>query len=54
MVEIVGEIGVNHNGNMAMAKPCANCMNLIYKYKIDTIYFTNVCGEWEILKISYK
>lgn len=45
-------IRINNNGNVDMSKPCEGCQNVIKSYKIDTVWYSNKNGEFEILPIK--
>lgn len=38
-------VRITKGGNLAMARPCEHCLNLINKYKIKVVYYTGVQGQ---------
>lgn len=37
---------ITKKGNPALSKPCPGCINLLRKYKINRIYFTDIDGYY--------
>jgi deoxycytidylate deaminase len=45
-------IRVDNNGQLAMSKPCEGCQRMLEHYQVDTIWYTNRKGEFEVLPIK--
>lgn len=45
-------IRINNNGELDMSKPCDGCQRVIKSFKIDTVWYSNKKGEFEILPIK--
>lgn len=46
-------VRVSRNGQLLMARPCVNCLNTIFHFGIQTIFYSNSNGEIVMEKLKY-